>query len=124
MDSCALDASEFETMECEEGILDVVQACNETTLNEYGEAYADFYTCLRSQSYCPDGTGEESMEYCSARFQQSISSLELYCDEPLSGTIIDSREVAQEIEYAPPPSYHHNTRLPRAACVNYNLLIC
>jgi hypothetical protein len=92
MESCAVEQDIVENESCEEGILDVVAGCDGDTVEEYGNAYSDFYQCLQDFAYCPDGEDGSSMERCSQDFRTRIDELSLDCFDGDGGVVDNNPE--------------------------------
>ena len=82
METCSLDSNFSSSGSCEEGILSVVQGCEQDVVERYGIAYSDFYSCLQNLEYCPvEGADSEAMDICTVQFETSIEGLELRCED-------------------------------------------
>ena len=84
METCLLDSNISSGESCEEGILSVVQGCEQDVVDRYGIAYSDFYSCLQNLEYCPvEGADSEAMDICTVQFEASIEGLELQCEDTI-----------------------------------------
>ena len=82
VEGCSLDANSFSNASCEEGIISIVDGCDELTLSLYGEAYSSFYSCLQEKEYCPEQEeSREGFDQCTTIFRESVDLLELECTQ-------------------------------------------